>query len=84
MIIQRTIQKIVPGKWAALEALAKKFDPVERRLGMPAKKRYQCITGGHDSNTCILERQWASLAVLEATVEKITADPEYRIPLFIL
>ena len=76
--IQRLVQKVVPGKWAAAEVLTKKFEPLERRFGLPAAKRYQCITGGHDWNTCILERQWESLAVMEATFEKCMADPEYQ------
>ncbi len=78
MIIQRMIQKVVPGKLAAFEALAKKFDPFESRLGLPAVKRYQCIAGGHDWNTVIMERQWESLAVMEAAFEKSMADPEYQ------
>jgi hypothetical protein len=76
--IQMLIQKVIPGKWPALEVVTKKFNALESRLGLPAAKRYQCITGGHDSNTLIIERQWPSLAVLEATAEKIMADPEYQ------
>ena len=48
-------------------------------MGFPAnKKRYQCMIGGHDSNTLIVERQWDSLATLEATYEKGFADPELQ------
>ncbi len=76
--IQRLIQKVVPGKRAELEALTKKFEPFERRLGLPVAKRYECLSGGHDWNTIILEREWESLAVMEATFEKCMADPEYQ------
>ncbi len=78
VIIERMIQKIRPGKWAELEAIDKKFDVVESRLGYPAKKRYQCIIGGHDTNTLIVERQWESFAAMEATYEKAFADPEHQ------
>ena len=78
VIVERMIQKIRPGKWAELEVLDKKYDVVESRLGFPAKKRYQCIMGGHDTNTLIVERQWDSFAAMEATFEKAFADPEYQ------
>jgi hypothetical protein len=76
--IERMIQKVAPGKWAALEVVDKKFDAMESRFGFPAKKRYQCLLGSHDSNTLIIERQWASLAALEAAYDKIFADPAYK------
>ena len=76
--VQRLIHKVVPGKQAALEVLEKKFNEVESKYGWPAKKRYQCIAGGHDWNRLIIERQWESLAVFEAALEKTMADPEYQ------
>lgn len=76
--LERMIQKIYPGKWAELEELDKRYDVEESRLGFPPKKRYQCIMGGHDTNTLIVERQWDSLATMEATYEKAFADPEIQ------
>jgi hypothetical protein len=77
--IERMIQKVYPNKWAELGAIDKKYDVVEARLGFPAnKKRYQCMLGSHDSNTLIIEREWPSLAVFEATYEKAFADPELQ------
>jgi len=77
--IERMIQKVYPGKWAELEEIDKKFNAVESRLGFPPnKKRYQCMIGSHDSNTLIIERQWESLATMEATYEKAFADPELQ------
>jgi hypothetical protein len=78
VLVERMIQKVRPGKWAELEAIDKKYDVVESRLGFPAKKRYQCMVGGHDTNTLIVERQWDSLAAMEATYEKAFADPEHQ------
>ena len=78
IIIERMIQKVRPGKWAELEEIDKRFNDVESRLGFPPKKRYQCIMGGHDMNTLIIERQWESLATMEATYDKAFADPEHQ------
>ena len=78
IIIDRMIQKIYPDKWAELEAIDKKFNAVEARLGFPPKKRYTLLSGGHPVNTLIIERQWPSLAVMEATHEKAMLDPEYQ------
>ena len=54
--LERMIQKVSPGKFPDLEELDKKFVAVKTRLGFPPKKRYQCVIGGHDSNTVIVER----------------------------
>lgn len=79
MIIERLTQKIFPGKWAALEELDKKYQAVEQRLGFPAgKKRYQCLIGGHDNNTLIVERPWDSVATMEVIYTKAFADPAWQ------
>ena len=76
--IERMIQKVSPGKFPDLDELDKKFVAVETRLGFPPKKRYQCIIGGQDTNTVIVERQWDSLAEMEAKFEEAFEDPEYQ------
>ena len=79
IIVERLIQKVFPGKWEALEEIEKKYAVVERRLGFPdGKKRYQCLIGGHDGNTLIIERPWDSLAAMEATYTKALADQEWQ------
>ena len=78
IIVERMIQHIRPDKWADLDGLDKKYNVVETRLGFPAKKRYQCLSGINDMNTLIIERQWESLAKMEATFEKAMSDPEYQ------
>lgn len=79
VVIERMIQKVYPGKWVELEEINQRYNAVESRLGFPpTKKRYQCMIGGHDSNTLIIERQWDSLAKMEATYEKAFADSEYQ------
>jgi len=78
MIIERMIQQIIPGKWADLEAIDPKFNAVEVRLGFPPKRRYRCMVGGPSTDTLIIEREWESLAVMEAVYTKAFADPEHQ------
>lgn len=78
IVVERMIQKIRPDKWVELEELDKKYNALEKELGFPSKKRYQCIVGGHDFNTLIIERQWESMAKLEATYEKAFANADYQ------
>ena len=78
LFLERSIQQVRSDKWPELEAIDKKFNAVESRLGFPPKKRYRCYVGGHDTNTLIIERQWESLAKMEAAYEKAFADPEWQ------
>ena len=78
IILERLVQKVRPDKWVALEKIEKKYNAIESCLVSLPKKRYQCLVGGHDTNTIIIERQWESMAVMEATYEKIMADPQYQ------
>jgi hypothetical protein len=78
IVIERMTQTIRNGKLAELEALDKKYDPVESRLGFPPKKRYRCLAGSQSWNTFVIERQWESMAALETTYERAMADPEHQ------
>jgi|WetSurMetagenome_2_1015567.scaffolds.fasta_scaffold223058_1 hypothetical protein len=75
--IERTTQKIYPGKWAALEEIDGRYNEIEQNNGFPAKRRYKFVIG-EDMNTLIIERQWDCLAVLESTYEKVMVLPEYQ------
>lgn len=78
IVIERQIQKVRPGKWEDLEKIEQEFNQMEAGFGFPKKKRYQCIVGGHDTNTLIIERQWESMAVLEKAYEGSLANPDYQ------
>jgi hypothetical protein len=78
VVVERLIQQVRPDKWAELEALDKKYNPIESRCGFPAKRRYRCFMGGDNINTLIIERQWESFAAMEAAYEKALADPEWQ------
>ncbi|UCG25534.1 MAG: hypothetical protein JSW55_05980 [Chloroflexota bacterium] len=75
IIIERMITEIYPGKLAELQELDKRYDAIEAGLGFPPKKRLLSISGVHDFNEVILERQWESMAAMEAAVEKSLVNP---------
>jgi hypothetical protein len=78
IVIEHLIQHIRPGKWAGLEALDKKYNALESAMGFPPKRRLQCLAGNYDTDTIIIERQWESMAKMEAAWEKAMADPAYQ------
>ena len=77
-VVERMIQEIYPGQNTALEDLDKRYDAIERTLGFPPKKRLWCISGPYYNNTLILEREWESMALFEATYEKSFAHPDLQ------
>jgi hypothetical protein len=76
IVIERMIQELYPGKNAALEDLDKRWDAIEKTLGFPPKKRMWSISGVHVLNTLIIERQWESMAAMEAAYEKSFANAD--------
>jgi hypothetical protein len=77
-ILERQIQKVDRTSWAKKAALEKRFDVVEARLGYPPTRRYRAMCSASDFDTRVNEREWSSLAVFEATLEKALADPEHQ------
>ena len=77
-VLERQLQHIHPQKWAELNAIDAKYNEAEAKFGFPKKRRYQALACGLESNTLIIEREWESMAVFEATYEKAFADAEYQ------
>lgn len=77
-VLERLTQKVYATKWPDLEELDKKYDAVESRLGYPPKRRYRLFAGGDSTNTLVIEREWESLADMEAAYEKAFNDPEWQ------
>lgn len=75
MILERQIQHVRPGKWAELEAINQKYNVLEKKLGFPPKRRYRCYVGGKHNNVLALEREWESMAQMEAVHMASFADP---------
>ena len=76
--VERLTQLVHPNKLTELEAIDARFNAVESRLGFPPKRRFRCYFGSHNANTVIVERQWESMATMEATYERAFADPEFQ------
>ena len=76
-IKERLTQKIQPDKWGALDELEEKYDLFEKPAGFPPKTRYQLILSSKSFNTVVVEREWESLAAMEAAYEKLFANPEW-------
>ncbi len=76
--VERIVQRIYPGKWEELEQIEKRYAEIEATVGFPPKKRMQCVIGGLDQNTLVIEREWECMAQMEATYEKAFAIPEYQ------
>ena len=74
-IVERMIQEIHPGQNAALEDLDKRYNAIESIIGFPPKKRSWCVSGPYPTSTLFIEREWESMAAMEATFEKAFAHP---------
>ena len=83
VVIQRMVQKVIDAQnmevWDKLDAVDKKFNELEKKLGYPQnKKRLRCLFGSLDSNTIVIEYEWTSLGKMERTMTKAFLDPEYQ------
>jgi hypothetical protein len=78
VILERDVQHIYPDKWDELNAIDGEFNQIESGLGFPAKKRFQLLIGADEVNTLIVERQWPSMAAMEAAYEKAMADTGWQ------
>jgi len=79
LIIQRLIQRVIPGKWDALNEIDPKFNEIEKKYGFPDnKRRLRPVTGSLDMNTVIIEYQWPSMGKLERAMTKALLDPEHQ------
>ena len=78
-IMERRFHRVHSGKRQELREVEFKFDAIEERLGgFPAKRRYWCYTGSNDLGTFVWEREWESMAEMEAAYVKLSADPETK------
>ena len=77
-IVERMIQDIFPGQNSALDDIDKRYDAIEVTLGFPPKKRLFCLSGPHSNMSLVIEREWESLAAMEAAYDKAFAHPEIQ------
>ena len=70
VVLERLVQIVAFEKWSKLDKVEQKWVTFEYRLGFPPKKRYQSIATPTTRNTIIIEREWGSMADMEAAYEK--------------
>jgi hypothetical protein len=76
-IMERHIGKVLPGKWAELEEIEKRYDAIEKPWGFPPKRRYRALYGRYARDVHITEREWEGMAAMEAALEGAVANPEW-------
>ena len=79
MILERCTQTVV-GRYEDMLATEKKFDELEAKMdNVPLKRRYWAGYGSLPLETMVWERDWESMAALEAYNVKTMADPEWMV-----
>jgi len=76
-VMERIIQELPPEKLDAFKEFQRKLDAPSARLGFPPLRWYTSFFTAEQSFTLVCEREWPSMAALEATYAKADADPEY-------
>jgi hypothetical protein len=77
MIMERCVQRIVSSYEDAV-AMEKEFDALEAKMGnVPPKRRYYVLYGSLPQTMYVWERDWESMAALEAFLKKQEGDPEW-------
>ena len=76
-IIERMIQRQKLGTELDLEK-EKEWNAVESRAGFPPNRVLRCIAGELEYKDIIIEREWESMAAMEAAYERVMRDPEWQ------
>jgi hypothetical protein len=77
MVMERCTQKVI-GSYDEAVAIEKEFEALETKMGnVPTKRRYYAMYSGLLNSTYVWERDWESLAALEAYSIKTMNDPEW-------
>jgi hypothetical protein len=78
MIMERCTQKVI-GSFDEVYAIEKEFDELEAKMGnVPAKRRYWAGYGALPFTEMVWERDWESMAALEAYNDITMKDPEWE------
>ena len=76
-VIERMIQKWSPEAIAKVKELIEKYGDLDARWGFPPQRNYRCVYGSLSQGHTIMERQWESLATMEATYARAMSTPEW-------
>jgi hypothetical protein len=77
-IVERHVQKLEPHQWQAYQEREQKFAAIEERLGGYPRKRYCRAMSGNELRTVVWDREWESLAAMEASYEGLGAAPDFQ------
>jgi hypothetical protein len=77
-IIERHVQKLGSNQWQAYQEREQKFAAIEERAGSYPRKRYCGTMIGNDLGTIVWEREWESMAAMEAAYEGLRAAPDFQ------
>jgi len=75
-VMERIVQEIHLDKAPLFKEFQRKHDVVEARLGFPPLRWYLAQYTAESSFVFVCEREWESLAAMEATYAKAQGDPE--------
>ena len=76
-VMERRTQTLEKDKWDAYWAVEERYAALEKRLGgFPPKRHYRPMI--NINTTVIWERDWESLAAMEAAYTKMGTDTETR------
>lgn len=78
LILERIVHQIDPDKWPEVMIMEAEFDQVEKPFGFTEKKRFRTLIAEDGVNTLVIERNWPSMAALEAAYDKASADPGWQ------
>ena len=76
-VVERMIQKWSPEADARMKELAEKYGDLDAKWGFPPQRQYRCRYGSIPFEYTVAEREWESLAAMEATYARAQATPEW-------
>jgi len=78
-IMERCTQEINAEGWKVVGELERAFEAAEEKMGgVPKKRRYLLMYGGQAQGTMVWEREWESMAAIEAYGAKAETDPDFQ------
>jgi hypothetical protein len=80
-VMERGVHKIPTSKWEEFLELEKRYDALESQWAFPPKRRYRPMFAGPPqphTTVYMREREWESLAAMEAAYSKAMASPEWQ------
>lgn len=75
-ILERLVFKLQGGNWERIQQAEAVADEIEARWNFPPKRLYRPMLSGSSFDTLIIEREWESLAAMEAAETEAWSHPD--------